>query len=141
MHNTFAMKYREIVNKKKKEAHMLYYESELLYILVDHFKKPYDRDFAKYKFYALRRYPRRKYHQVLMDHPIVHNRLSPSFKAPRLMQPSNVASASFTSLVKRIEEKGWIRRIMYGRKLYLKITEGGMRKIKSHYEYHTCGIV
>ena len=42
--NTFAMKYREIVNRKKQEAHLLYYESELLYLLVNYFKTPYEEE-------------------------------------------------------------------------------------------------
>ena len=78
---------------------------------------------------------------VLMDHPIVRNRLSPSMKTMGLLQPSNTASASFTSLIKRIEKKGWLKRIRDGKKLYLKITEEGMKKIKSHYEYHKLGII
>ena len=103
------------------EYSLLYYESELLYILVDHFKKPYEPDFSKYKFYDLRRFPRKKFHMVLMDHPIVRNRLSPSMKTMGLLQPSNTASASFTSLIKRLEKKGWIKRIKDGKKLYLML--------------------
>ena len=140
-YNIFVMKYRELKQRKRHEAHLLYYESELLYILVDHFKKPYEPDFSKYKFYDLRRFPRKKFHMVLMDHPIVRNRLSPSMKTMGLLQPSNTASASFTNLIKRIEKKGWLKRIRDGKKLYLKITEEGMKKIKSHYEYHVCGII
>jgi len=111
------------------------------YLLVDHFKEPYDAECSKYKFYDLRRFPRKKYHQILMAHPICRDRLSPSMKTHGLLQPSNVASASFTSLIKRLEKKGWLRRVKDGRNIYLKITEGGMKKIKAHYEYHKCGII
>ena len=140
-HNIFDIIYRELETRKKQEAHLLYYESELLYLLVDQFKTPYDNASSKYKFYDLRRYPRKRYHMILVDHPICRDRLSPSLKTMGLLQPSNVASASFTSLIKRLEGKGWIKRIKDGKKLYLRITEQGMKKIKSHYEYHTCGII
>ena len=56
--NIFDIKYRELETRKKQEAHLLYYESELLYLLVDHFKTPYDNASSKYKFYDLRRFPK-----------------------------------------------------------------------------------
>ena len=57
-HNTFDIKYRELIQRKKQDAHLLYYESKLLYLLVDHFKTSYDNASSKYKFYDLRRFPK-----------------------------------------------------------------------------------
>jgi predicted transcriptional regulator len=139
--NDFNFRLREIERRRKKSVHMLWFESKLLYILVDNFEKPYNPDLDIYKFYDIRRFKRKKYHDVLMDHPICRNRLSPSFKTPGLVQPSNVASASFCTLIKRLEQKGWIRRIKDGKKLYLKITEDGLAKIRAHYEYYNLGLI
>jgi len=139
-YNIFAKKYREIVQRKKKEAHMQYYEAELLYILVNHFKK-YEEDRLKYKIDDTRNYPRKIYHQVLMDHSICRDRLMPSFKTIGLLQPTNTASASFSILVKRMERGGWIKKFKVGKRLYLKISEKGLKKIIAYHEFYKLNII
>jgi len=54
----------------KKKARLSHYESQLLYLLVDDFEKSYHNEIAKYPFYDIRRFPRKKYHAVLINHPI-----------------------------------------------------------------------
>jgi hypothetical protein len=133
---------RQMDRDKRKEAYMSRYVSELLYLLVDHFEKPYIQEIERYSQLNLRRFPRKRYHDVLMvHHPVSRNRLIPSQSTPGLTQPSNVACASFCNLVNRLEQKGWVRRVKDGRKLYLKITQAGLEKIKAYHDYFSLGII
>jgi predicted transcriptional regulator len=132
---------RELDKQTRKEAHLLHFASQLLYILVDFFEKPYVKEAERYSYYDLRRFPRKRYHDVLMVHPVSRNRLMPSQSTPGLTQPSNVACASFCTLINRLEKKGWVRRIKDGRKLYLKITQVGLEKIKAYHDYFSLGII
>ena len=132
---------RQMDRDKRKEAYMSRYVSELLYLLVDFFEKPYVKEAERYSYYDLRRFPRKRYHDVLMVHPVSRNRLMPSQSTPGLTQPSNVACASFCTLINRLEKKGWVRRIKDGRKLYLKITQVGLEKIKAYHDYFSLGII
>ena len=132
---------RQMDRDKRKEAYMSRYVSELLYLLVDHFEKPYIREIERYSQFDLRRFPRKRYHDILMVHPVSRNRLTPSQSTPGLTQPSNVACASFCNLVNRIGQIGWIRRIKDGKKLYLRITEDGISKIRKYHDYFVRGII
>ena len=130
---------RELDKQTRKEAHLLRFESQLLYLLVDFFEKPYVKEAERYSYYDLRRFPRKRYHDILLVHPVSRNRLVPSPSG--ITQPSNVACASFCILINRLEQKGWIRRVKDGRKLYLKITQTGMKKIQAYHDYFSLGII
>jgi hypothetical protein len=140
-YSEMTIRMREIEKQARRNAHMLNFESQLLYLLVDHFEKPYIREIERYSQFDLRRFPRKRYHDVLMVHPVSRNRLIPSQSTPGLTQPSSVACASFCTLINRLEKKGWVRRIKDGRKLYLKITQAGLEKIKAYNDYFSLGII
>ena len=127
-YSKMTIRLREIEERSRKEAHMLNHESQLLYIMVDFFETPYVEQIERYSEYDLRRYPRKKYHNVLLIHP-----------ASR--KPPASACVIFSVLVKRLVEKGWVQHIRHGRKHYLKITEMGMDKIRKHHDYYSRGII
>ena len=138
-YSEMTIRMREIEKQARRNAHMLNFESQLLYILVGFFEKPYVKEAERYSYYDLRRFPRKRYHDILLVHPVSRNRLVPFPSG--ITQPSNVACASFCILINRLEQKGWIRRVKDGRKLYLKITQTGMKKIQAYHDYFSLGII
>jgi len=138
-YSEMTIRMREIEKQARRNAHMLNFESQLLYILVGFFEKPYVKEAERYLYYDLRRYPRIPYHSVLMSHPVSRNRTN---QLPSgLVQPNASASVVFCSLIKRLVGKGWVEHIRHGRKHYLKITGAGMDKIRKHHDYYSRGII
>ena len=106
--NKFLKNYRKKVN-------LPHSESRLLLILVNRFEnnnRIYDS--KGYMNPKICHFKRMSYHKVLLD--------------------CGLKRSCFCLLVKRLVEKNYIRKIQHGRKLYLKITELGLKKIYDYYE-------
>ncbi len=111
-------KIRKFLREYKKKIQLGYNEKILLLRLVDDFR---DRDkiLDKHGFLnpKVNHFKRLPYHQVLMDHPMKRS--------------------AFSQFINRMVDKGLIRKIKHGKKLYLKITKDGLDRVYRFWEEYS----
>ena len=136
VYNQIQIELREKERQKKKDAKLSWNESGLLFQLVDHFEPSYYLDPDKYPIDNIKRYKRKPYNQILLNHRISRNNLVKSKFNPDKKLPNNNARSGFSRLVNHLVSVGWIQKIKHGHNLYLRISEDGLKKIICHYEYY-----
>jgi hypothetical protein len=107
--------------RKKIERSLSYNEKILLLRLVDDFKnneKIFDKKgFINPKVSHFKRLP---YHQVFLDFSNSHSR--------------HLGRSAFSQFVGRMVDKGFVKKIKHGKKLYLKITKEGLEVVYRFWE-------
>ena len=139
-HNIISKRMRDFEREKKKQARLTHNESNLLYQLVNFFKDPYYPELETEPYYNVKRFKRKPYHEILMNHPLAHNRQTESKITHERKAPNGIARASFSRFINRVTARGWIRKIKHGKHLYLKITKLGLDKIRIHHDFRN-GII
>jgi len=106
----FDEKLRRIEREYRKKIDLPYNEKILLLRLVDDFKDRNkivdEKGFLNPKIHHFKRI---SYHQILSDHPM--------------------KKSTFSQFIMRMVDKGFVKKIKHGKKLYLKITQEGLEAI------------
>ena len=139
-HNMIIKRIRDLERDKKKQARLTHNESNLLYQLVNFFNDPYYPELETEPCYSVKQFKRKPYHEILMSHPLAHNRQAESKITNERKVLNSIARASFSRFINRVAAMGWVRKIKHGKHLYLKITKSGLDKIRIHHDFRN-GII